>query len=1165
MRKRSLSLLLVLAMVCSFLMIPAAAEGIWYEEAMSTWASRGVLTGDENGNLNPEASITRAELATMLDSIMDYQVRAENTFGDIKAGDWYVDYVLKANAAGVLSGDGGNARPNDSITRQEAAVMLARVMHLSNETAPVSSFSDEGQIASWALNAVRAMAAKGYIAGSDGKMNPNANISRAEVAVILHSMFDGYFAQAGTYTDDVDGNAVINTDNVTLRNMTISGDLIVAEGVANGHIELDSVTLGGKLIVRGGGENSIIIKGDSTIDSVVVARQDGKVRVSVEGNANVSVVYVDDGNDNVKIEGTVTTVTVAAADTTVEITGKVETVEMAESATGATLDVSKDAKVENLTSSAENTKVAVSGTVTNVSVAETAKSSTMEIASGAKVENLTTAAEGATVAVSGAVTNVTVTEAAKDTTVEVAKGATVSKVETAGNGTAITGDGAVKDVTVTGGEGTKIETPGTNVENKSDAPVDVGGKDVPSGETGKAEGNVPSGGGGSSSGGGGSSTTSSAITGSVAALATDQRPAWAGIPDAGKMALTYEINGTTIKATGTLAHVTGFSGFNTSAPAEQSGHYAALRIPLPASVKTVASTVFTVKGTTDKPFAGTEFAAEDSPSMDLILRVDNDENTGTKNFTVVVDWDGAGSSYTATTYTIDFSDVILMASGNDDGLVATVGKIGYSSVANAIAAAPTGTITLQKDASVDTVTIGAGQTLVIPAEKTLTVTGTLTLAVTGTLTVNGTITNSGTIVVNDADSLQAVVRKCSGTVKLGSDITTAKTIEIIEGTMTLDMDGKKLTHTGSDIGIKIALDGKSANVTFTGNGTMESSCAGYKPMIAAFTGANVTFANGTYEMKAVESKGLEIFGKVTVTSGTFNTPTGHSGSIFSCYDNGELTITDGTFNCNGQDSVAALTGSGAKKITINGGTFTGTGELIISFVGEIEINGGTFTQNGKVGWSALVVKENGTLTVKGGNFTTNQGVFVDGVSATFNATGGTLSAKENAINGSNANDQSGKGYTINISGGTFTSTDAGMYLPVGGTVTISGDNTKIHGDVVGIAIRGGTLNITGGTITNSTERDNDAVSKTGGPLEIPGVIVIAQPTTAYQEDITVKITDGTLTNEAENGTKDIIVVDTGTKTGEYTWSVTGATENTIVERTTNDWSTVDGTEYPAGA
>ncbi|MEG2119872.1 MAG: hypothetical protein RRY53_05900, partial [Pseudoflavonifractor sp.] len=72
---------------------------------------------------------------------------------------------------------------------------------------------------------------------------------------------------------------------VTLKNMKISGDLIVAEGVAKGDFTMNNVQLTGKLIVRGGGENSIHITGKSKVGSVNVDCRNGNVRVEAANGA----------------------------------------------------------------------------------------------------------------------------------------------------------------------------------------------------------------------------------------------------------------------------------------------------------------------------------------------------------------------------------------------------------------------------------------------------------------------------------------------------------------------------------------------------------------------------------------------------------------------------------------------------------------------------------------------------------------------------------------------------------------------------------------------------------------------------------------------------------------------------------------------------------------
>ena len=396
---------------------PNQTAGNWYDDAMSVWAQRGVLKGDGSGSLNPTGYITRGELAVILDRIMDYQIAANNSFADVANEAWYTDAVLKACAAGVLQGDGVNARPGDTITRQGAMVMLARVLELTGRSQGVSAFRDADQVAAWAKGAVGAMAHAGYVQGSGGNIMPTAPITRAEVAVMLDNMFAETFDKAGTYTEDVDSSAVISADDVTLQGLTIAGDLIVAEGVADGHVVLDGVTVEGKLIVRGGGTNSVVIKGDSKVDVVTVARQGGGVRVSVEGNAQVGEVVVSGEDQQVKVDGAVDSVTVIGADAKLEVTGTVGTLTVMEEASDAAVTVAKGAVVSDLTVSGSDAALAVAGKVEQVSVTKEADGVSIQTEKGSKIDSVVTSGSNTTVEGSGTVTKVEATPNASGTTV----------------------------------------------------------------------------------------------------------------------------------------------------------------------------------------------------------------------------------------------------------------------------------------------------------------------------------------------------------------------------------------------------------------------------------------------------------------------------------------------------------------------------------------------------------------------------------------------------------------------------------------------------------------------------------------------------------------------------------------------------------------------------
>lgn len=470
--KRLISMMMAVVMLLSIFPFSAFADevtasdldGHWAEQVMQEWMGYGIVAGYEDGTVRPDRSITRAEMTAMLDRVMDYQTKATNPFTDLDDA-WYTEVVLKANAAGVISGYPDNTvRPNATISRQEAVAMFARVLSLDTTNAPEADFTDNDAVADWAKDAVNAMAAAGYIHGSDGQFRPDAGITRAEVITIFNNIFDKLYAKAGTYTGDVNGSAVVSADGVTLENMHIKGDLIIAEGVGDGHVELDNVTVDGQLIVRGGGENSIIIKGDSQIGTISIERKDGAVRVVVENGADVSMIAVNDGSNGVKIEGNVTTLNVANIDA----------------------DVTVDGTIDNLNVSGPRATVTISGSVENIAVEDNAHDATLVISKDTTVDTLKTSAENTTIVTNGDIDTVTIGTSAPGATITVESTGAIGNVTTSASGTTVEGEGSVDKVEVTeNASDTTITTSGTTIENNSDEAVSIGNGDtIASGTTG---------------------------------------------------------------------------------------------------------------------------------------------------------------------------------------------------------------------------------------------------------------------------------------------------------------------------------------------------------------------------------------------------------------------------------------------------------------------------------------------------------------------------------------------------------------------------------------------------------------------------------------------------------------------------------------------------------
>ena len=375
--RRIASLALTLALTLSLTVpVRAAEEGERYtdtathyaREAVETWSGYGVLKGYPDGAFRPDGTITRAELAAVLDRVMGYREKGENVYSDLPGGAWYAQSLLHLASQGVLAGDGkGHMRPEAPITRQEACTALARVMGLTeSEEAP--GFADDAHIAPWARGYVSAMRAAGYIQGDRQRtIRPDGAITRGEVVTILSRMVPGFVNADGTYSADCGGNLVVNAKNVKLKDMTIEGDLIVADGVGEGDVSMEKVTVKGDVILRGCGENSFHILPGCQVKNVVVTKTTGgRTRLVNESGQTIPMIWVNDGKAGVILDGDTLGEVVVACDAPVEVKAKsVKTL----SVTGnAAVTVSKGATVNSLelTATAKEAKVTVEGKVTEL-------------------------------------------------------------------------------------------------------------------------------------------------------------------------------------------------------------------------------------------------------------------------------------------------------------------------------------------------------------------------------------------------------------------------------------------------------------------------------------------------------------------------------------------------------------------------------------------------------------------------------------------------------------------------------------------------------------------------------------------------------------------------------------------------------------------------------
>lgn len=260
--------------------------GHWAEASIQKWEGSGLIRGYPDGTFRPNAKITRAEFVSLLNHLFGFRAPSKESFADVPGDAWFASAFQSARAAGYYTGFPGNtAKPNHPLTRQDAAVLLARAFELSsNEAASSPSYPDQEKISGYAREAVRSLS--GIFQGSPGgSFRPEEPITRAEVVTLIDKLVRAYYPAAGTFTPgEIQGHVVINHGDVVLKDAVIQGNLYLAPGIGDGGITLDHVTVQGTVLIEGG--QNIVLK-DSKLRTVLVHRADGQVQTQASGTTHI--------------------------------------------------------------------------------------------------------------------------------------------------------------------------------------------------------------------------------------------------------------------------------------------------------------------------------------------------------------------------------------------------------------------------------------------------------------------------------------------------------------------------------------------------------------------------------------------------------------------------------------------------------------------------------------------------------------------------------------------------------------------------------------------------------------------------------------------------------------------------------------------------------------
>ena len=164
------------------------------QQELDILLGRDAISGFPDGGFHPDATVTRAEFVKMLVLSLGLplpETPGSDGFSDVGASAWYAPYVDAAVSAGLVKGVTSQTfEPEASITRAQLAVMVVRAMNGYTPTSPLLvQFTDQAEIPAWALQDVMAGAEAGIVQGlPDGSFDPQGLATRSQAAAMIANL-----------------------------------------------------------------------------------------------------------------------------------------------------------------------------------------------------------------------------------------------------------------------------------------------------------------------------------------------------------------------------------------------------------------------------------------------------------------------------------------------------------------------------------------------------------------------------------------------------------------------------------------------------------------------------------------------------------------------------------------------------------------------------------------------------------------------------------------------------------------------------------------------------------------------------------------------------------------------------------------------------------------
>lgn len=181
----------------------------------------GIVAGTSYDAFTPDGNVTRAQLVTLLARMRGMEpgkYYGDIPYTDVSEGDWFFSSISFCYAAGVITPDGNEFKPDETVTRAQTIALAEKMFNYKGTLWTPFNCTDRDQVPTYALRPMDALYTCGVVNGTDGnRFNPAGTLTRAEVVAILYRLQVADYWQTKTAVlknDKLDSKLVKNSPNI---------------------------------------------------------------------------------------------------------------------------------------------------------------------------------------------------------------------------------------------------------------------------------------------------------------------------------------------------------------------------------------------------------------------------------------------------------------------------------------------------------------------------------------------------------------------------------------------------------------------------------------------------------------------------------------------------------------------------------------------------------------------------------------------------------------------------------------------------------------------------------------------------------------------------------------------------------------------------------------